>query len=111
ADASTSHRTLGHGHVRAAAALAARSLCRRRGIAGHPGDHLSADDHGERRSDRDSCTIGEFMTPAGDIVIRPATSDDALTLAALHGALLPGSRLSLFGPGYLASCYRYFIGS
>lgn len=43
--------------------------------------------------------------------IEPAAAPDAEALAALHGAILPGSRLSLFGQGYLTSCYRYFIGS
>jgi ribosomal protein S18 acetylase RimI-like enzyme len=51
------------------------------------------------------------MTTDLDVRVEPATAADAAALAALHGAILSRSRLSLFGQGYLTSCYRYFIGS
>lgn len=46
-----------------------------------------------------------------NVDVELAAAPDAEPLAALHGAILPGSRLSLFGHAYLASCYRYFIRS
>jgi len=48
---------------------------------------------------------------AGELRIALAGAGDADALARLHEKLLPDSRLSLFGHGYLASCYRYFLRS
>jgi GNAT superfamily N-acetyltransferase len=51
------------------------------------------------------------MTIGQHLRIDLATASDAPMLAALHGTILPGSRLSLFGQDYLTACYRYLVAS
>jgi ribosomal protein S18 acetylase RimI-like enzyme len=46
-----------------------------------------------------------------NLTIELAAASDAKVLAALHDTILPRSRLSLFGQGYLTDCYHYFIDS
>jgi ribosomal protein S18 acetylase RimI-like enzyme len=46
-----------------------------------------------------------------NFTIELAAASDAKALAALHDTILPRSRLSLFGQGYLTDCYHYFVDS